>query len=306
MKREAISHTKMKRLCRRLDIPTYQGVGIMESIWQLAAREAPRGDIGKLSVEDIALGIDYRGDENKLVEALVATGWLDRSEEFKLVVHDWDEHADDAVHMRLARARLHFCSGRAPKLARLGGKERESAHEYYIPCAQTNVKSAPPEPRPARTRTPPEPEPRLSTTSDGEYSNIAPLDGGEFSLQPPSEKPMTAAQRITLWFERDFWPLYPRQLAEEKALKAALKQLPKSGKKPSEIIAALKAQLPKFEAMIAAGDMTSVPYGATWINGKRWKDQIEPVASRPTLAAVPDRIVRRQENNMLTKLMMEK
>jgi hypothetical protein len=130
VKREALNHTKMKRLCRRLGVPTYHGVGILESLWQLTAREAPRGDIGKLSDEDIAIGIDYRGEESALMEALVDSGWIDRSEEFRMIIHDWDEHADDAVHMRLARSRAHFCSGRAPKLARLGGKERTEAQSY--------------------------------------------------------------------------------------------------------------------------------------------------------------------------------
>src|SRR5690348_9760858 len=104
MKREAITHTKMKRLCRRLDLPLWQAVGLLESIWHLTAREAPRGDIGKLSDEDITLGIDYRGDESKLIDALIGSGWLDRDPVGRLAVHDWADHADDAVHMRLARA----------------------------------------------------------------------------------------------------------------------------------------------------------------------------------------------------------
>lgn len=89
MKREAIGHTKMKRLCRRLDIPLWQGVGLLESIWHLTAREAPRGDIGKLSDEDIALAIDYRGDESKLIDALIESGWLDLDPVARLVIHDW-------------------------------------------------------------------------------------------------------------------------------------------------------------------------------------------------------------------------
>ncbi len=108
MKREAVAHTKMKRLCRRLDIPLWQGVGLLESIWHLTARETPRGDIGKLRDEDVALGIDFRGNEAKLIEALVASGWLDRDPVERLAVHDWYEHADDAVDMRVARARQHF------------------------------------------------------------------------------------------------------------------------------------------------------------------------------------------------------
>ncbi len=164
MKREALNHTKMKRLCRRLDVPIYHGVGILESLWQLTAREAPRGDIGKLSNEDIIIGIDYREDEDDLIESLISAGWVDRSEEFRLVIHDWDEHADDAVHMRLARSRAHFCTGRAPKLARLGGKERTDALAYYMSCAQTedpcaqNIDPCAP-PRQSPASTPPEPEP---------------------------------------------------------------------------------------------------------------------------------------------------
>lgn len=139
MKREAIGHTKMKRLCRRLDIPLYQGVGILESIWHLTAREAPRGDLGKLSDEDIALGIDYCGDESKLIDALVDSGWIERDSVERLVIHDWADHCEDSVRMRLARARLFFVGSRAPKMTKLAGKEREAAHEYYGSCAPDRV-----------------------------------------------------------------------------------------------------------------------------------------------------------------------
>ncbi len=39
MKREAITHTKVKRLCRRLDFAQWQGVGPLESLWHLTARD---------------------------------------------------------------------------------------------------------------------------------------------------------------------------------------------------------------------------------------------------------------------------
>lgn len=131
MKREAAGHTKMKRLCRRLDLPLYQGMGILEALWHLTGREAIQGDIGKLSNEDIALGIDWRGSEDVLVEALVLTNWIDRDDTHRLLIHDWPEHADDAVQMKLARFRFFFADGTPPKLARLGGKEREAARVWY-------------------------------------------------------------------------------------------------------------------------------------------------------------------------------
>lgn len=112
MKRDAPNNSKMKRVCRVLDIPAYQAVGILELLWHLTAREAPRGNIGKLSNEDIALALDYRGDEGKLIDALVRTGWLDESAEHRLVVHDWHEHADEAVKKRLTRSGQSFVSTR--------------------------------------------------------------------------------------------------------------------------------------------------------------------------------------------------
>ena len=77
---------------------------ILELLWHLTAREAPRGDIGKLTNEDIALFIDYCGDENELIATLVRCGWLDEDPEYRLVVHDWHIHADESAKKRLARS----------------------------------------------------------------------------------------------------------------------------------------------------------------------------------------------------------
>lgn len=147
MKREAITHTKMKRLCRRLDIPTWQAVGLLESLWHLAARQTPRGDIGTLSDEDIALGIDYRGDEGALLQALAEAGWLDTDAEHRYLIHDWSEHADDAVQRKVARDLQYFADGRQPKLTRLNKNDRADAKalafwEKRTECAQTDTPGA--------------------------------------------------------------------------------------------------------------------------------------------------------------------
>jgi hypothetical protein len=125
MKREALTHTKMKRLCRSLDIQLYAAVGIMESIWNLAAKESPQGDIGKLSNQDISDAIAWNGSEEKLVEALINAKWFDKDPTYRLIVHDWHEHCDDSVHMRLARIGLLFANGTKPKTTRLSMAERE-------------------------------------------------------------------------------------------------------------------------------------------------------------------------------------
>jgi hypothetical protein len=192
-----MAHTKMKRLCRRLDIPLWQAVGLMESLWHLTARETPRGDVGKLSDEDIALVLDYRGDEVEMLNVLADCGWLDRDPVHRLIVHDWSDHADDAVQMRLARTRLFFANGRPPKLSKLTGQERQSAVEFYRACSQngnscaqmgsTSMQSRAPVTNPCaqngRLSAPPEPEPLPVPLPEPEREPSANREPALFSWQ---------------------------------------------------------------------------------------------------------------------------
>jgi hypothetical protein len=219
VKREAMAHTKMKRLCRRLDLPLWQAVGLLECLWHLTAREAPRGDIGKLSDEDIALALDYRGDESVMIEALVQSGWLDRHPTERLSVHDWADHSDDATNMRLARSRQFFCCGRPPKLTKLTNAERDAAHKFYFcapepehgvrtdldvvrtPCAQNGDLSALPEPEPVPVPEPvPPPEPELGPVPVRARGPVA----ADATEQP--------SQRFDA-----VWQLWPRKVGRDSA-----------------------------------------------------------------------------------------
>ena len=110
MKRSCMGHTKLKKLARRLSVPTYAAVGLLECLWHLTAREAYRGDIGRLSDEDICVALDWAGDETQLIAALIECRWLDPSKEFRIVVHDWHEHADDATKKAIARNNTTFAT----------------------------------------------------------------------------------------------------------------------------------------------------------------------------------------------------
>lgn len=91
---------KFKRLQRRLKLPMWAACGVLESIWNCAYRNAKDGAIGRLSNEDIAADIGWEGDADELVGALVDCGWLDVAPPelgFRLVVHDWSEHAANFI-----------------------------------------------------------------------------------------------------------------------------------------------------------------------------------------------------------------
>jgi hypothetical protein len=163
-------------------------IGILESMWHLTARQAARGDIGKLSNEEIALGIDYYEDADKLVSALVESGLLDVNTEHRYIVHDWSEHADDYINVRLARAVEHFADGKRPNIKKLGLSERSRIEDLYAEKESTGANLCAQKPHESAQKPPsllplplPLPLPQESTnvpSCDGasESENVAPQE----------------------------------------------------------------------------------------------------------------------------------
>lgn len=92
MKKDAIAKSKFKMLKRRLGVPLYAAVGVLESLWITTQLDSPNGAIGRLSNDEIAAALEWPGDADELIQILVDCRWLDRDDEFRLVVHDWSLH----------------------------------------------------------------------------------------------------------------------------------------------------------------------------------------------------------------------
>ncbi len=104
MKHTAMNKLKFLQLKNRLKLPTYQVVGILESLWVFTATNALDGGIGRFPDAGIAAFLEWPGDPGDLIAALVAEKWIDRREdEARLSVHDWHEHAPNFVKGALAR-----------------------------------------------------------------------------------------------------------------------------------------------------------------------------------------------------------
>lgn len=110
MKRGTPDHPKTRMLAGRLNLKRYEVVGILESIWHFTASYAKRGDIGKWSNEEIARAVGWEGDPDELIDALVASKYLDECEQNRLLVHDWKEHADQTVARSEEVKKLGFAS----------------------------------------------------------------------------------------------------------------------------------------------------------------------------------------------------
>lgn len=200
-------HRKTRRLARALGIPVPCALGILEALWSVTRAHQPTGAIGAMSNQDIADEMFWEHPEisaDALIETLVEKEWLDACPEHRLVVHDWWDHADDATHLRVARAHLWFVCGRAPKLTRIGGQERAQLEAFYARVAAQEAEdertectdgrehahdvrtaSAPPEPLPEPL---PEPVNTLSLSARAtETAEIVPSPLAEWA-ETPEEK----------------------------------------------------------------------------------------------------------------------
>lgn len=99
---------KFKNLMKDLDLSFYEGIGLLESIWHFTAKNTIRGDIGKHSNQEIADWIGWKKDAGKMIDALTKSGWLDVSEKYRLIVHDWHIHADKSVKAIMRNRKLIF------------------------------------------------------------------------------------------------------------------------------------------------------------------------------------------------------
>ncbi len=103
MKRGGPNHPKTYAFAEALGIRRPQAIGTLELLFHFTAQYAPEGDVGRFDDKRIAAAMDWCGSVQKLIDALIATRWLDRHPVARLVVHDWSDHADRAVLQRLDR-----------------------------------------------------------------------------------------------------------------------------------------------------------------------------------------------------------
>ena len=103
MKHQTPDSMKFKKFARRLGLRVFEAAGLLEMLWITTQKNAPRGDIGRYDNESIAIELDWPGDPDSLVQAMLECGWLDESDEYRLVVHDWPLHAPRYIHGVVSR-----------------------------------------------------------------------------------------------------------------------------------------------------------------------------------------------------------
>lgn len=215
MKTGTIDHPKTANLARLLKVEVAHAYGLISALCEAAAKYAPAGDIGKYSDQEIALLARWHGDPEVFVRALVESRWLDAPKSAqtcaqsarkgaqgcaqsarsgaRLMIHDWYEHCEDAVHLKLARAGQRFVSGEIPRMGRLSAAERAECSAKYTrrthgTRTKTRTAYAPPSPP---LPSPPIPSPALPSPPTPGPENAR--EGDEAVVAPVNLSPIPPA-----------------------------------------------------------------------------------------------------------------
>lgn len=124
MKHKTVTLVKFKSLSRRLGQPMCFTAGVLECLWQFCLIHAKDGCLSKYTADDLACWMEWPGDPDELIDSLVASRWLDRSDTGDLSIHDWSEHCPNWVKALSGQPSLR----RRDRLGRFGGDgQMESA-----------------------------------------------------------------------------------------------------------------------------------------------------------------------------------
>lgn len=86
-------HPKTKRLARLAKCSTSEVVGLLVKTWVFAVRFGRDGVLVGYSDEEFTTALDIDDDDSsRIVDSMVRSGWLDRTDDGHLRIHDWDDH----------------------------------------------------------------------------------------------------------------------------------------------------------------------------------------------------------------------
>lgn len=269
MKHGTITHPKTIRLSALLAVPLLHAVGILHALWEWAADACPDGSIPFDSSEQLEQAVRYDGPRGGLLDSLIIAQLVDmmrarsaHGARTTYTIHDWPEHCEYNVHNKLARAHKHFANGQVPNLTRLTKDERNACQAFY----DSHPKRAPNARRTLGTSTracavlaPPRPAPPVPDNP--------PTPNGENGVYSTDFL--------------NFWECYPKKVGKGGAWKA-WKRLG-AGRPPVGMMReAVQAQQHSEDWMKEGGRY--IPHPATWLNGRRWEDELQPltpIASEP-------------------------
>ena len=219
---------KFSNLKARLSRPLYQVRGLLDTLWSVTGDNAPFGDIGSFSNQEIARSLEWDGDPDDLVAALLETRWLDGDSVCRLVVHDWSDHCEDRIKMRVARGsgvtfkeltEAHFKAGREARHKPATASATEPRPEPTTEPAEAAPRPTHAELRPTQPAQRPPQNTEKPAKRNRDVQSLTDLIPGAVASMNTPEAMLDRIQRLTgepHW--RDWWGDVIARLAGRDAL----------------------------------------------------------------------------------------
>lgn len=247
-------HRKVYAVADALDVDPAYALGLIVSFWLWALDNAPSGSLEGISNRMIARAAQWAGSADEFVEALKSADLLDETDNETLELHDWQEYTGSLIEKREAEKNR-------------SRKRRAEAKKTASEVDQMTAGQTTGEPQSDHQKTDGRVEySRVEYILNSEDSNIPPL--------PPNNQTNTQAKRFDA-----FWKLYPKKQGKGAAEKA-WKKIKPTAELFGEIMNAVEAATHSEQWQRENGRF--IPNPATWLNQKRWEDEIPiPDYSQP-------------------------
>lgn len=244
-------HPKTKKLARLLGVSLPAAVGHLHYLWWWALDFAQDGTLGKYDAADIADAMQWDGDADQLIDALLSAGYIDNTGS-GLVIHDWAEYAGKLLERRAkdrARKRAAAEAADTPQEFRgnSDGNDEETEGSRNASCVTVPNRTVP--------------------------NQTIPTIPNSTEQNQPSDAPQTLQE--TRFAE--FWASYPKKIGKASCLKV-WKKLKPTTELHERIMIALESQKRSDQWQREGGRF--IPNPLTWLNQGRWDDEPVEVSRR--------------------------
>ena len=277
IKTSFLGHRKRRRLSRELGRDC---TGYLLNLWIRTAMTRPDGVLRGMDADDIALDAEWEGSAAEFVDALILCGWVDQAEDGTFSLHDWTDHQAWVVNApaRSARAKKGADGrwGRGQDEAEADKHGSETAVRDVQKIPEVGSKSAIFVPQACGTDAASIPQACGTDAASMHPAMLlsSPSPKGSKNNPPVRDKSLTSPRggkggptdAFLAW-----WAAYPLKVKRHRAWER-WKTI--KGVDAPTLIMAVQAQDAAGHHVYQSGEKW--PHPATWLNDRRWEDEIKP------------------------------